>query len=1446
MNQSRNQNLFKQLTTSSFLVLLVSVVVFVSIAMINNETIDRITGQLKKVNDNRPEDRVYVQLDKPFYKPGENIWFTAFVRESNFFNPSTKSDIVYVELIDPKGNISTKHTLIAKAGIAKGDFQLESNAPGGIYKVKAYTLWQENDVHSQAFIKTIQVQNVVLPRLKMKLDFLRKAYGPGETAHAELLLESLSNTPLSNKSIDFKASIQGEAYKSGKAVTNDEGKCLIAINLPETLQSTDGLLNVIISHEGNNESISRSIPITLNNIKLTFMPEGGDMVEDITSNVAFKALNEHGKPADISGYIIDDQGTKIADFKSSHNGMGKFELQAKKNRNYFAQISSPGGIEKKYELPKVLPRGYTLTSYTTKQGIRVVIGSTERSVLTLVGQMRGKLLFTKDIEVVPGQATAIIPTQSLPAGICQLTLFDHNGVARCERLLFINKERQLNIAIETDKDQYLPREEVKLKVKVSDQTGMPVPAQLALSVVDDKLLSFADDKSSNMLSYMLMEGDLKGTIEEPRFYFDPEEEKADEALDLVMLTHGWRRFTWKMVSQGLPALKNEGEQAVIAGKAYDEKENALAGVPIFVEGTDIKVITDNNGKFAIRGVDLSSPAVLRMERSKQEKHYLNVYEYQQDLSFYSYNYRHREEIMFNAMPAEAEMDAPEGGNLKGKEFEKEGAMPPLPAVVQQAKVVVMNNKQEMAPEEDLDIGFMEQEIIAEDEWIPDNDKIAKKRLFKPAPPTPKYYRAREFPELLYAANTDNEVRNDFRSTIYWNGYIEVDKYGEAQISFHNNDDISAFRITAEGIGPNGLIGRGEHLYHTQMPLAMSVKMPKEVICADDFILPVIIKNNTNTSKSGTYTLIYDDVFKCNQTSGKAQKVSVEANSFKRINIKFTTADIPGNGVITLKFNSQSFTDAITEHINVLAKGYPVAIAHSGQDLSKNMQVTINHLVPGSVKASLVAYPNVVNDLMSGIESILREPSGCFEQTSMSNYPNIMVMQYLKETEQEAPEVYAKAEGMLERGYKRLTSYETPKKGYEWFGSAPGHEALTAYGLLQFHDMKSVYPAVDDKMVDRTSSWLMSRKDGEGGFSRDPKALDNFGRAADRITNAYIVYSLSEAGFHNIDLEVETAYKQCLKDNDPYTLALIAATLFNRKDKRANGLLDQLIDMQQKDGKWLAKEHSITMSGGTSLEVETTSLAILAILKSAEVNELALNKAAKFIVSSRSSYGGFGSTQATVLALKALTSYAKYSKKTADDGILECYVEGKKVGEFHYEEGHRGNIVIENLEKYISKNGKHKIQVKFKDTEQALPYTVSIRYSTTLPPSSSACKLNLDVSLAKDRVKVGETVRLNCKLSNKEEQGQPMSMALVGIPSGCSAQAWQLKELQEKGIVDFYEIRKNKVAFYFRDMAPKESHTIHLDLKAEIAGTFSAQASSAYLYYTSEYKEWKSLPTLTIE
>jgi hypothetical protein len=303
------------------------------------------------------------------------------------------------------------------------------------------------------------------------------------------------------------------------------------------------------------------------------------------------------------------------------------------------------------------------------------------------------------------------------------------------------------------------------------------------------------------------------------------------------------------------------------------------------------------------------------------------------------------------------------------------------------------------------------------------------------------------------------------------------------------------------------------------------------------------------------------------------------------------------------------------------------------------------------------------------------------------------------------------------------------------------------------------------------------------------------------------------------------------------MALSVNIDFNRGAKaEAVKTMKMLWGKQEKDGGFKGKIHSITCSTGQALGIETTSLAILAALKEDVKNNVGIEKAAQFLISQKSSFGGYGNTQSTVLALKALTQFAEFSKKTAEDGTIEIHLNNKKVAEAHYKAGEKDVIALNGLEKFV-KAGKNKVKIVYVGVKNPLPFSVGVNYHSLQPASSPECKLALTTRFAENNAQMGQTARLNISLSNKTQEGLPMSMAVIGLPAGLSAQPWQLKELQEKGVFDFYEIVDNRLALYYRQMKPSESRQIALDLKTEMPGSYEAPASCAYLYYTNEHKHW---------
>ena len=1456
---------FLQPFAATALILFSVTAVVASIAHLDIETFESdlvksLKEKFKSFYSKAENERVYVQTDKSFYRPGETIWFSAYVRDEKTLKPSTHSDIIHVEFVTPKGSTEKHYKIVAKNGSAQGDFNLTGH-PGGIYRIKAYTEWQKNEENAFLFEKEITVQSVVMPRLKMKLDFEKKAYGKGDEVVAKLELNTNENKPLSNTRVKFAALLDGKPLAENTATTDANGKVNLKFSLPENLNSIDGIINAMIDFEGSTESISRSVPIVLNKIALEFFPEGGDMVANVNSRIAFRATNEFNKPADVEGIIVDAKGAFVAKFSSYHFGMGAVDFIPSPNEIYKARITKPEGILDEYNLPEVLKAGYVLSTEYHSSRLQLSINSWKNEELSLVAQTRGKIYYAKSFQANKGGNQLAVNTENFPIGVSQITLFDSKGIARAERLVFVNKEKQLHVSVTPNKQEYQPREKATMNIRVTDENGLPVPGSFSLSVVDDNLLSFADDKQGNILSKILLEPDLKEKVEEANFYFDKKEEKADKALDLLMMTSGWRKYTWKQIGdEDFPEQKFAGEKAVFSGVVYNGYDyKPLAGAQLRLVTGNKTVSTDKDGKFSFSKFDIAACNQIQITAENYQAQTQTIYNYGTGNNYYLYDKRYeryykqvpmaaaarggavmREEAMEDAMAVDLDVAAQKPilrmEHAKGATRKNDLAVQTVAPVAEPDWVEAPKDGADISRDDNKEEKFDDRKLV--------NSKVGDLRFAELANFDKNveqqqnqilFYRAKEFPKKKYTI-TDT-TRNDFASTVYWNGNVVTDQSGRAKVEFITNDLISSFKTTVEGFGDDGSVGRAETNFSTNLPFSMDVKIPTEMVAGDKMMIPVFIKNNTSADITGS--LFVAPPKQLNIIS-KNSEVMIAARQAKLIYIEATATSTIGEGAVEIKFNSSKFNDAITKSVSVVAKGFPANISISGQDLQKDFVVNPVNVVPGSMKVSFTAYPNIMTELMSGVESILREPYGCFEQTSSSNYPNIMVLQYLKSMKIDDPKLAARATKLLDDGYKKLTAFETKENGYEWFGAAPAHEALTAYGLMEFVDMKNVYSGVDDKMIERTTKLLLEKRDGNGGFKKNPRALDSFGGADEDITNAYIVYALSEAGYKDLSKELTAVEKEAKKSNDPYLMALVANALFNvGEEERGEKMITQLIHVRNEAGFWTGKKHSITRSSGESLKTETTSLILLALLKSKIPDVASITSAVKFLVGARSGYGGFGSTQATILALKSLTKYAEFSKKTDEAGTIELLINGKPVAEKEYTKGERNNISIDDLEKFVAQ-GKQKIEVRFKDCKQALPYTMNIAYSTSLPESSKECVVGLQTKLSAKQVKVGETLRLSTILRNKTGEGQPMTMAIIGIPAGFSAQPWQLKELMEKGTIDFYEIVGNNIACYYRDLAPNEQKQINLDLKAEIAGEYDAPASSAYLYYTSENKTWVGL------
>jgi hypothetical protein len=736
-------------------------------------------------------------------------------------------------------------------------------------------------------------------------------------------------------------------------------------------------------------------------------------------------------------------------------------------------------------------------------------------------------------------------------------------------------------------------------------------------------------------------------------------------------------------------------------------------------------------------------------------------------------------------------------------------------------------------------------------------QLAEERLRRRVqlPPAPQPLVVREYAHH-HEHGSDN-IRRDFAETVYWHPVLVL-AGGKGEASFDLPDSTTTFQVVAWGHTADGRLGAATADVVSRLPFSLEPKIPMEVTSTDKITIPVTLANDTTSQRS---IAVHAGATGLRLLGSADRQLAVAADQRVRQLFQFQPALVEGLAKVHFHGLSEPFGgDSVERAFKVVPEGFPVVAAQSDmlEGTARQVVTLPDTWVKGTLKCQVQVFPSTLADLQKGLEGLLREPGGCFEQTSTSNYPNVLILSYLKESSQSRPEIEQRARQLLDRGYKQLTSFEclarnkqTPREGYEWFGgAAPPHEALTAYGLLEFRDMAKVHP-VEAAMLERTRQYLLAQRDGKGGFKRNPRALDTFGRAPDHITSAYIVWSLTEGGADDpLEVELNALHEQAKTSKDPYFLSLVGNSLLNR-GKTAEGVtvLKTLVAAQKADGHLEAAQTSITGSGGRDLAIETTALATLAWLKANSPAEFhaSVQKAVQWIGKQRGGYGGFGSTQSTILALKALIAFTRENRKTAEAGDLKLFVndQPEPVEVQHFAAGTLEPVVVTMPREDLLRPGANKVRVEITG-KNTFPYTLSWSYQTLKPANAESCPVHLTTKLDRAAATEGETVRLSTVVENKSGKGQGMAVAILGLPGGLSLpeDMRQLKDLARlrdndtrPGIISAWELRGRELVLYWRDLAPDQKIEVNLDLICRIPGEYRGPASRAYLYYNADNKYW---------
>ena len=605
----------------------------------DDEPLKKIIQQIEKYRLQYPQEKIHLHMDKPYYAIGDNIWFKAYVVTAEKNELSDLSKILYVELINDKDSVKQSIALPLEMGLAWGDFSLTDSLKEGNYRIRAYTNWMRNFGEEYFFDKTFTVGNSIANTVITQADYTYSKDVKGQKVMASLNYADMAGKPLINKEVTYQVVLDFRTILKGKGITDSKGNLLVSFvnNQPFILKSGKILTTIRLDEK---ISANKNFPVksTSNETDVKFFPEGGDMINGISTRVAFKALGSDGLGIAVSGYISDQNNIRMSEFQSEHAGMGSFKIKPSSSSTYTAYITFKDGSEKAIPLPKVKTQGYVLTADNTDPNeLKIIISTTELdqpdSELTLVAQTNGQVQFVSKNKMNSRTFNASIPKSRFPTGILQLTLFSPKNEPVAERLVFINHSDFLKINVSTDKAEFQKREKVKLMLDVNDPKGKPTLGSFSIAIVDETKVPVDEASETSIISNLLLSSDLKGFIEQANYYFTDTREAKVRQLDNLLLTQGWRRFEWKnILSNNYPTLVYGPERSMqVSGKVTSLNGKPVIGgkVTLFSSsGTSILLdtLTDMNGLFRFDNLYFNdSTKFIVQARNERDKKNVEIY-----------------------------------------------------------------------------------------------------------------------------------------------------------------------------------------------------------------------------------------------------------------------------------------------------------------------------------------------------------------------------------------------------------------------------------------------------------------------------------------------------------------------------------------------------------------------------------------------------------------------------------------------------------------------------------------------------------------------------------------------------------------------------------------------------------------------------------------------------